>query len=489
VRGVNLAAMSLRRKFALAFVAFSLFLTVGGGLLALQVTSRALEAELEEKLLWMAGATAGAGFPGGGPSAFIRGDEGDPLWLLWQDRLRAFLPYVEEAYVFHRDGYVQVSTLPGSELPIGTPLTALFAFPSALSEAWETGQATTELFRGDDGTLYKYAFHRLDQSESMLGLLVRTDFLDPVLSFRRSIVIGSVLAAFLAAVLAYLLAAGVSGPVERLSRAALRIQRGQWDRPVAEESGSEVGRLSRAMERMRLGILQRDEQLRLMLAQVAHEIRNPLGGLELFASAAMESDDPEERQRILGRIRKEVESLNGIIQDFLSFARPMEPQAVIHDLREPLSEASELLQMELDGNGGRLQVDLPDAPIQVRADPDHVKRIVLNLLRNGAHAGQHVHLAAHWHNGEAVITVSDDGEGVPRDMRDRIFEPFVTDKEQGAGLGLAIVDRLARVNGGRIELSDPETDGADPWPEGFDGTGARFRVYLQGSDDLLLDLD
>ncbi|TVP43439.1 MAG: sensor histidine kinase [Gemmatimonadales bacterium] len=488
MRGMNLSALSLRRKFAIAFVAFSLLLTVGGGMLALQVTSRALESELDEKLLWMAGATAGAALPGG-ETGFIRGDEVDRFWLIWQERLRAFLPYVEEAYIFHEEGYVQVSTLPASDLPIGTPLTALFAFPSALAEAWESGQATTELFRGDDGTLYKYAFHRLDQSDSMLGLLVRTDFLDPVLALRRSIFIGSLLAAFLAAVLAYLLAAGVSGPVERLSRSALRIQRGQWDRPVVEEGGSEVGRLSRAMERMRLGILQRDEQLRLMLAQVAHEIRNPLGGLELFASAAMESDDPDERRRILGRIRKEVESLNGIIQDFLSFARPMEPQAVIHDLREPLREASELLQMELGGNGGRLQVDLPGEPIQVRADPDHVKRIVLNLLRNGAHAGRHVHLSAHWHNGEAVITVSDDGEGVPREMRERIFEPFVTDKEQGAGLGLAIVDRLSRVNGGRIELSDPENDGAEPWPEDFDGAGARFRVYLQGSDELPLDLD
>ena len=65
------------------------------------------------------------------------------------------------------------------------------------------------------------------------------------------------------------------------------------DEPVREERGGELGRLSRAMERMREGILHRDEQLRLMLAQVAHEIRNPLGGLELFASAAAETGDAE----------------------------------------------------------------------------------------------------------------------------------------------------------------------------------------------------
>ncbi len=489
--------MSLRRRFALVLVAFALLVTVVGGAFASRITTRALEAELDEKLLWMTGATARAAFPGDDFSFFRPGDEDADYWLYWQERLRAFLPYVEEAFVFHRDGFALVSTLPGEALPIGTPMTAFFAFPSALSEAWENGQATTELFRGDEGILYKYAFHRLDESEAMLAVLVRTDFLDPVVQLRQSLILGSILAALLAIVLAYLLAAGVARPMERLSRAALRIQRGQWDRPVAEEGGDEVGRLSRAMERMRVGVIQRDEQLRLMLAQVAHEIRNPLGGLELFAAAAMDIDDPVERRRILGRIREEVEDLNGIIQEFLSFARPMEPEVLLHDVRDPVGEAAELLRMELEGNGGRIEVRLPDEPLIVRADPDHVKRIVLNLLRNAAQAGTRVHLSAAWWNGEAVVQVADDGPGIPAEMKERVFEPFVTDKEQGAGLGLAIVQRLAQVNGGRVELVASE-GGVSPVAPGealpgafgsFDGTGAVFRVYLQGSEDLVLETD
>jgi signal transduction histidine kinase len=489
--------MNLRQRFALVLVGFALMLTVVGGAFASRTTTRALEAELDEKLLWMTGATARAALPGADFAFFRPGDEDAEYWTYWQERLQAFLPYVEDAYVFHRDGFALVSTRPGEELPIGTPMTALFAFPSALSMAWETGQATTELFRGDEGVLYKYAFHRLDDSDHMLAVLVRTDFLDPVIQLRRSLILGAVLSALLAIVLAYLLAAGVARPMERLSRAALRIQRGQWDRPVAEEGGDEVGRLSRAMERMRVGIIQRDEQLRLMLAQVAHEIRNPLGGLELFASAAMAADDPQERRRILGRIREEVEDLNGIIQEFLSFARPMEPVVVLHDAREPVGEAADLLRMELEGNGGRIQVRMPDEPLMVRADPDHVKRIVLNLLRNAAQAGSHVFLSAAWWNGEAVVQVADDGPGILPEMRERVFEPFVTDKEQGAGLGLAIVQRLAQVNGGRVELlaegnADESAARGDGVPDtfvGFDGTGAVFRVYLQGSEDLVLDVD
>jgi signal transduction histidine kinase len=470
--------MTLRQRFALVVVAFALAVAGVGGAFALGVTTRALEEELDEKLLWTVGAVAGAALPGSDTEWFFRGEEDSALWLSWRTRLRALLPYVEEAYVFHRDMYALHSTRPPEELPIGTPMTLFFAYPSALAQAWEEGQATTELFRGDDGTLYKYAFHRLGDSDAMLGVLVRTDFLDPVSALRRNLILGTILSVILAAIVAFLLAAGVARPMERLSRAAIRIQRGQWDRPIEEEGGDEVGRLSRAMERMRVGIVQRDDQLRLMLAQVAHEIRNPLGGLELFASAALEAEDEDERNRILSRIRGEVEGLNGIIQEFLAFSRPMEPVVELHDVRVPLEDAASLLEIELDEHGGEIRVELPATPLLARADADHVKRIVLNLLRNAAHAGRIVRLSAAWWNGEVRIEVADDGPGIPETMKDRIFEPFVTDKEQGAGLGLAIVQRLSQVNGGRVELAGPEES---------EGGGAIFRVYLQGSEELIMD--
>ena len=116
------------------------------------------------------------------------------------------------------------------------------------------------------------------------------------------------------------------------------------------------------MERMRTGIRRRDEQLRLMLSRVAHEIRNPLGGLELFAAAAQDTEDPGERRRILERVRKEVLGLNAIIDEFLGFARPGRTEPQLHDLRESLGEAAELAEAELDRKGGTLHVDFPTNP-------------------------------------------------------------------------------------------------------------------------------
>lgn len=490
--------MSLRRKFALALVLFTLVLTFGGSVVAWRVMSRSLETQMDEKLVWLAGGAAVAGLASD-PEALVsfqRGDEGGLLWTSRHRRLADLKGFVEEAYIFRRSGSsagaALVTSEPASSIPIGTILSFLDAYPQELAAAWEYGSSVTPVFAGPDGQPYKYGFYRLEDSNAMMAVLVQADFLDPLVDLRRTLLIGAVTAAILAGILAYLLAANIVKPLERLSRAAIRIQRGRWDRPVGEERGDEVGRLSRAMERMRIGVVQRDEQLRLMLAQVAHEIRNPLGGLELFASAAMDSESAEERNRLLTRVRTEVEALNGIINDFLAFARPLDPQTRLHDVREPLREAAELLDLELAGEGGGLEMNLSERPLMARADPDHVKRVILNLLKNAAEAGTRVWLTAWWWNGEIVVSVRDDGPGVSPERRERIFEPFVTDKEQGAGLGLAIVKRVLESNGARVELMDPAVSPEPGVPQTGpaipgEGSGAEFRVYFAGSEHLDAD--
>jgi signal transduction histidine kinase len=110
-----------------------------------------------------------------------------------------------------------------------------------------------------------------------------------------------------------------------------------------------------------------------------------------------------------------------------------------------------------------------------RADPDQIKRLVLNLIRNAVEVSSRVVVSAEMEKGEVVIRVADDGPGVRPSMRERIFEPFVTDKEQGAGLGLAIVRKVADAHGGRVEVGDAIESGL--------GRGAEFRVYLPGFED------
>jgi signal transduction histidine kinase len=468
--------VSLRRQFVLVFVAFSVAVSLVGGILAYRNTSGVLERQLDEKLLHVAWAAAEVGLRADELLSLRPGEEDAPTHTAVQQQLRRLQRIVDEAYIFRPDRTAVVTTRPSDEVPIGSPLGELDFYLPEIQQADVFSEATSPLFFDEEaGRYYKYAFVKLEGEQIFLAILGSADYREPLESFQRTVIVGSFISALLAAFLAWVLATTVTRPLDRLGRVAYRIQRGRMNEEVREERAGELRRLSRAMERMREGILRRDEQLRLMLAQVAHEIRNPLGGLELFASAAVEAMDPDERSEMLEKVRSEVVALNEIIDDFLTFARPIRAEGHLHDIRQPIQEAVELVEMEMRSAGGTFTLDLPEDPLIAKADPEHVKRVVLNLVRNAAQAGTNVGVSAEVLRGEVVITVVDDGTGIPEAILDRIFEPFVTDKEQGAGLGLAIVKKVVEGNLGRVEVENRD---AEP------GGGAEFRVFFRGAEDI-----
>ena len=481
--------MRLRNRFTLFFATFAVGISGLGGWLFYSASGNALEAELDRRLLDVAGVAGHLAFGIDDAFAFFSpGDEETAEWRGVQQLLHRLMEhgYVDQAFIFHREEGDQFATAlvgvdPPEVLAIGQELNEAAPYIETIEEAYrsEDGRATTELFESADGTRqYKYGFMHLG-SETFLGVLIPADHLSPLTRLRWTLVALAAGAAVAAGLIGWRLASGIASRLEVLSRGALRIQRGAMDRPFNLEGEDEIGRLARAMERMRTGIRRRDEQLRVMLSRVAHEIRNPLGGLELFAAAAQESDDAEERRTILGRIRKEVRDLNAIINEFLGFARPGQTRLRLHDVREPVGEAAALVENDLERRGGRLKVDLPAKPLLARADPRHVKRLTLNLLRNAAQAGDTVWLSGGMVHGEVRLSVRDDGPGIARELRDRIFEPFVGDKAQGAGLGLAIVKEMVEVNRGRVSVVSEDVKGAPPG-----GPGAEFHVYLRGPEDL-----
>lgn len=467
--------VSLRGRFILVFVTFSLVVTAAVGFVSWVIARRALDQELNQRLIEVAGAAAETGLQSSLVLALEPGEDTLFAWQSTHQKLLSLRRYVAGAYIVDGQGHALVTDAVADSIPIGTPLRFLEPHAAELQKARTTGFATTPLFQYQ-GRPYKYGFVQLENSPAVLAVLMQANFLEPVATLRRSLFIGALFAALLAAGLGTLLAAGVIEPLERLSRSALRIGRGHMREPVEPEEGVEVGQLARAMEKMRAQVVERDEQLRLMVAQVAHEIRNPLGGLELFAAAAADADDPAERRRMIARVRDEVAALNHIISEFLVFARPLRVSPQLVDLREPLREAADLVEGEVRAPGGALEVALPAEPLVARVDADHLKRATLNLLRNAAQAGRRVRLEAEWRNGEVVVSVLDDGPGVPPAQRQRIFEAFVTDKEKGAGLGLAIVKKVVESMGGRVEVGSAERA---PY-----GSGARFSLYFQGSEDL-----
>jgi len=464
--------MNMRRRYTVVLAVFSIALATLFGLVSYHVAKGALESELDRRLEWVVGSAVEVGLLPGEVAVLLPGEEGSPSFTATKLALEGLKTYVDEAWVIDADDFTTFVT--SENYPIGTPLIFFEPYEREIEEAIASRRGVaTRLFPGEDGRDYKYAFAALVGSDdAVLAVQAPADFVQPLARLRDLLVVGGVLALALAVVLGNVLAANVARPLEGLARAALRIQRGRMDKPVALPRADEIGRLAQAMERMRVGIVERDEQLRLMLAQVAHEIRNPLGGLELFASAASDAETPEERERIMRRIRDEVNSLNRIINDFLGYARPTPVDMEPTDLRIAVEAAAHLAN---GTEGTEVEVILPEKHLLARADRDQIKRLVLNLMRNAASVSSRVVVKGEMLNGEVVLRVADDGPGVPQEARQRIFEPFVTDKEQGAGLGLAIVRKVADAHRARVEVGEAAESGL--------GSGAEFRVYLPGFED------
>jgi signal transduction histidine kinase len=224
---------------------------------------------------------------------------------------------------------------------------------------------------------------------------------------------------------------------------------------------------------MRGALRARDERMQMMLAGIAHEVRNPLGGLELYAGLLREGlTDQPERLGEIARIEREIGYLKNVVTDFLDFARrpPLAPEAF--PVAAMLDEIAEITHPR--SGGPTLCVECEPGLVAL-ADRAQLRRALLNLGKNAAAAagtsGRVVLAARRAPNSRQRIEweVRDSGPGVADDIRDKIFTPFFTTRERGTGLGLAFVAEIARDHGGGVEV--------DQGPEG----GARFRFTTAAS--------
>lgn len=215
-----------------------------------------------------------------------------------------------------------------------------------------------------------------------------------------------------------------------------------------------------------------------MAAVLAHEIRNPLASISgavqvLQGSSELGGDD----RRLMEIILRETGRLDGLLGEFLAFARPKEPRRLACDLKALVEESLTMFARSELGCGLEIAPEL--AEVRGLVDPDQLRQVLWNLLSNAAQAlaatgagrgriGVRLQRAPGADGPSAQLEVSDDGPGVPPELRERVLEPFFTTREQGTGLGLAVVNQIVEAHGGQVEL------GAGP--EG----GCRVLVRLPG---------
>lgn len=247
---------------------------------------------------------------------------------------------------------------------------------------------------------------------------------------------------------AWLIASRIVGPLSALAKAAQLVGSGVTPEPLAEKGPRELRTVAAAFNRMTSGLASMERERTIVLAGISHDLRTPLSRLRL----ALEMSGGEES--ILRGMSADIDEMDQVIGQFLDFARGEDEKHEAVDLDDLVRDV-----VEHYSRLGR-NVTLSGTPSAgaCRLRRLSVRRAIMNLVDNALrHAGEPVQIAVRRSADQALIEVLDRGPGIPPEEAERLKRPFTRLSESrsgsgGAGLGLAIVERIARAHGGALDL-------------------------------------
>jgi two-component system, NtrC family, sensor kinase len=304
----------------------------------------------------------------------------------------------------------------------------------------------------------------------------------------------------------------ISTPISKLAEAAKKVGEGDYDMKVdVGERNDEIGRFAedfnkmvnevreshlamttwtevleekveertRALKSIQDQLVQTEKLAGIgrLAAGVAHEINNPLTGI-LTNSSLMLEDLPEEdpRRDDLKVIVDETLRCRKIVKGLLDFARQSPPQKQLVSLNGVIEDVITLVRNQANFRNIRIDLKLDQSVPQIFADRDQIRQVVLNIVLNAADAmpggGEfNIRSSSYAEDGFIELSFRDTGEGIPADVKEKLFEPFVTTKKSGTGLGLSIAYGIIERHKGKIAV------------ESAAGKGTTFRIILPVRQD------
>ena len=291
----------------------------------------------------------------------------------------------------------------------------------------------------------------------------------------------------------------VTSPVKQLASGAREVAAGNWQIQVEVNSRDEIGELAHAFNQMTRQLVEQREHLlqaervaawRELARRLAHELKNPLFPLQITVENLVRAKNqyPEQFEEVFrestATLLEELNNLKVIVGRFSDFAKMPVPQLEPLDLNDLVRSVLKLFDAQFSASGKiRAESDLAANLPAIQADPEQMKRALQNLVLNAMDAmpdGGTVRIRTRQYNSTVTLDVSDTGQGLTTEERDRLFTPYYTTKQHGTGLGLAIVQSVVSDHGGKISVeSEP-------------GRGSTFRMELpvnSGSKPLISTAD
>jgi signal transduction histidine kinase len=449
---------SLRTRVVLVFLVPAL-LTLGSLITYASLQMRdGLEAELGQRLSSI-GQAATALLSPQIVASFLPEDRDTRSYRNLQRRLQRLKESTGVRRIFVFD-HKRRSLLDTEEIPIGQEYVHLSFERSEIGMVWRRKLRASVLFQDEKGQLYKTGFAPLEDEKgqviAVIGVEGSASYFQILRRTQRSMLLFALLSLGLVVLSGFLFSRWVVAPVRRLVQATEAIGQGRLQAEVPRLQQDEIGVLARTMEEMRCNILARDRQMQMMLSGIAHEVRNPLGGMELFTGILDEelAEQPELRSHVR-RIQRELRYLAEVVQSFLEYARPTSLDLRIVDWEDFSQELRILLAADLEKKkiSLRLQGDSPSKTLQF--DRTRMQQALLNLLQNAIHASpekSEVILQIAPDEEGACLQIIDHGAGMSPQVLEKILEPFYTTKEKGTGLGLPLAAKIIERHGGALDI-------------------------------------
>jgi len=316
--------------------------------------------------------------------------------------------------------------------------------------------------------------------ENVLGyvrLYYSTKVLDYLLHqlFWRVLFVSLVLALLMSLMGYFLITKALIRPLNELRLAVKKVEKGDLSLKVSGQGLPETEELAQAFSNMIASLRQSREELKKTYEKmlhsrymaeigqfsltIAHEIKNPLGIIKGSLDILRKPEVSEEiRHEMIRYIEEEIQRLDQLIQNFLSFARPPQIKPRPISPREIIISLARRTSLEY-GKERITYQSVSDLPL-VSLDPEQLERAILNLIKNAFEAGaQQVELSVYKEGNYIIFQIKDNGPGIPGNQLSQIFQPFYTTKAKGSGLGLCIVQQIVKAHDGLIVIEKNHPQG------------------------------